>query len=69
MIRCLCNLCLVLFLSACNNDGNISNLDAMQRNETRGLAGFIDNNTLLPPVDEIVNFREKTQPDEASIFW
>ncbi len=67
-IRCLCNLCLVLFLSACNNDGNVSNLDAMQRNETRGLAGFIDNNTLLPPVDEIVNFREKPNPMRQAYF-
>ena len=61
-------LCLVVLSTACNNDGKVSNLDAMQRNETRGLAGLVTNNTLLPPVDDIVTFRQRPNPMKQAYF-
>ncbi len=57
-----------MLLIACESDENISNLDAMQRNESRGLAGFISKNTLLPASDEIVTFRQDSNPIRQAYF-
>ena len=67
-IRYLYHLGFIALLIACESDENISNLDAMQRNESRGLAGFISKNTLLPASDEIVTFRQDSNPIRQAYF-
>ena len=66
--RFLSPLYLIAVLTGCGSDEHISKLDAMQRNEARGLAGFVTDNSLLPAIDDIVTFREAPISTKKAFF-